>query len=104
MARPIVIIDNYDSFTYNIVHAAAVFRPNDILFQNDLVSLADIESLNPSHIILGPGPRRPREAGILMDCIAHFHQSTPLLGVCLGHQAIGEFWGNIAQISEGTTR
>lgn len=93
MTRPIVIIDNYDSFTYNIVHAAAVYQPNYFVFQNDQVAVEDIQRLNPSHIILGPGPKRPRDAGILMDCIAHFHQNTPLLGICLGHQAIGEFFG-----------
>lgn len=93
MTRPIVIIDNYDSFTYNIVHAAAVYQPNYVVFQNDQVSVKDIELLNPSHIILGPGPRRPRDAGILMDCIAQFYQRIPLLGICLGHQAIGEFFG-----------
>ena len=93
MTQPIVIIDNYDSFTYNIVHAVAVCRSNYVVFQNDQVNIQTIQNLDPSHIILGPGPRTPKESGILMSCIDHFHQHTPLLGICLGHQAIGEYFG-----------
>ena len=93
MSQPILIIDNYDSFTYNIVHAAALFRPNCVVAQNDQITIDEIHALNPSHIILGPGPKRPADAGILLSCIAQFHQDIPMLGICLGHQAIGEFFG-----------
>lgn len=91
----IVLIDNYDSFTYNLVQRIGELDPNCAMrvFRNDKTSLEEIESLNPTHIIVSPGPCTPAEAGISKDVIAHFAGKIPILGVCLGHQCIGEVFG-----------
>ena len=89
----ILIIDNYDSFTYNLVHLVA---RNTTLLQvsrNDEITLEDIKELNPSGILISPGPGRPADAGITCDTIRELGPSVPILGVCLGHQAIGEVYG-----------
>ena len=89
----ILIIDNYDSFTYNLVHLVA---RNTTLLQvsrNDEITLEDIKELNPSGILISPGPGRPADAGITCDTIRELGSSVPILGVCLGHQAIGEVYG-----------
>mgnify|MGYP001089505134 FL=1 len=89
----ILIIDNYDSFTYNLVHLVA---RNTTLLQvsrNDEITLEDIRELNPSGILISPGPGRPADAGITCDTIRELGSSVPILGVCLGHQAIGEVYG-----------
>ncbi len=89
----ILIIDNYDSFTYNLVHLVA---RNTTLLQvsrNDEITLEDIKELNPSGILISPGPGRPADAGITCDTIRELGPSIPILGVCLGHQAIGEVYG-----------
>ncbi len=89
----LLMIDNYDSFTYNLVQyfgeLGAVMR----VFRNDEISIADIEKLAPSHIIVSPGPCTPKEAGISVPAIKHFAGKIPILGVCLGHQGIGEAFG-----------
>ena len=88
-----LLIDNYDSFTYNLVDYFAQLRFDCRVIRNDELSLADIEALNPSSIILSPGPETPSRAGVMMDVIAHFHARLPLLGICLGHQGIGQHFG-----------
>jgi len=89
----ILIIDNYDSFTYNLYQYIGEISPNLIVYRNDQISIEEIEKLNPERIIISPGPCTPREAGISIDVIKHFAGKIPILGVCLGHQAIGYAFG-----------
>lgn len=98
----ILLIDNYDSFTYNLYQAIAKQTDEKVLvIRNDKITLDEIEKLKPNAIILSPGPRRPEEAGICVDVIKRFGKSIPLLGVCLGHQAIGiAFGGNVIGAEE----
>lgn len=97
----ILLLDNYDSFTYNIVQYLQQLGAEVKVVENDKVSLADIEALNPAAIVLGPGPGTPDEAGITLQCIQHFAGKVPLLGVCLGHQAIAQSFGaNIIRASK----
>ncbi len=97
----ILIIDNYDSFTYNLYQALAVITDNVKVIRNDAITIDEIKELNPSGIILSPGPGRPENAGICIDIIKNIGANTPILGVCLGHQAIGvAFGGVVARASE----
>lgn len=89
----IVIIDNYDSFTFNLVQYIGEFGYSIRALRNNQVSLDKIEELNPSHIIISPGPGCPEEAGISLDLIPYFAPKVPILGVCLGHQSIGHVYG-----------
>ncbi len=89
----LLMIDNYDSFTYNLVQYFGELGADMRVFRNDELTIADIEKLAPSHIVISPGPCTPREAGISVPTIKHFAGKIPLLGVCLGHQSIGEAFG-----------
>lgn len=89
----VLMIDNYDSFTYNVVQYLGELGAEVVTRRNDAISLADIEALAPSHLVISPGPCTPNEAGISMDVIRHFAGRLPILGVCLGHQAIGQVYG-----------
>ena len=98
----IVIIDNYDSFTYNIVQTlctappgapAGWLAPDIRVFRNDAITVAEIDTLAPDRLLISPGPCTPKEAGISMAAILHFGGRIPVLGVCLGHQSIGEAMG-----------
>jgi anthranilate synthase/aminodeoxychorismate synthase-like glutamine amidotransferase len=89
----ILMIDNYDSFTYNIVQYLGQLGADVMVRRNDETTLEEIEDLKPDAIFLSPGPCSPKEAGITLDVIRHFHRTVPLLGVCLGHQAIGYAFG-----------
>lgn len=89
----LVMIDNYDSFTYNLVQYFGQLGQEVKVFRNDHVTLADIYAQNPTHICISPGPSNPKNAGISLDAIKEFSGKIPLLGVCLGHQAIGEAFG-----------
>ena len=89
----ILVIDNYDSFTYNLVQYLGELGREPEVFRNDAVTLEEIESLQPSHIVISPGPCTPLEAGISNDVIRHFRHRVPILGVCLGHQCIGYVYG-----------
>jgi len=89
----VVMIDNYDSFTYNLVQYLGELGEEVRVFRNDRVGVAEIEALGPSHIVISPGPCTPAEAGISKEVIGHFAGRVPVLGVCLGHQAIGEVFG-----------
>ena len=89
----ILLIDNYDSFVHNLARYVCELGGEAIVRRNDALSLADIETLAPSHIILSPGPCSPAEAGISTEIIKRFGQTIPILGVCLGHQCIGAAYG-----------
>jgi anthranilate synthase/aminodeoxychorismate synthase-like glutamine amidotransferase len=89
----IIVIDNYDSFTYNLVQYLGEMGHELRVFRNDRTTLEEIEGLAPSHIVISPGPGAPHAAGISEKVVQHFHKAIPILGVCLGHQAIGEVFG-----------
>ncbi|HZQ08056.1 MAG TPA: aminodeoxychorismate/anthranilate synthase component II [Anaerolineae bacterium] len=94
----IVVIDNYDSFTYNLVQYLGELGATLRVFRNDAVTLDDIRALDPTHIVISPGPGDPTEAGISNTVIQDMHRATPILGVCLGHQCIGHvFGGNVTR-------
>ena len=89
----ILMIDNYDSFTYNLVQYLGELGANLVVHRNDKITLDQIEALAPEKIVISPGPCTPREAGISCNLIRHFAGRVPLLGVCLGHQCIGDVFG-----------
>jgi anthranilate synthase/aminodeoxychorismate synthase-like glutamine amidotransferase len=89
----ILMLDNYDSFTYNLVQYLGELGAEVAVFRNDAISIGEIEALKPSHIVISPGPCTPNEAGITLELIARLAGHVPLLGVCLGHQAIGQAFG-----------
>jgi len=87
------MIDNYDSFTYNIVQYLGELGADVLVYRNDAISIAEIEALAPAHIVISPGPCTPNEAGISVEVIKQFSGRIPLLGICLGHQSIGQAFG-----------
>ena len=89
----ILMIDNYDSFTFNIVQYLGELGADVIVKRNDEVSIDEIEKLNPDRIVISPGPCTPNEAGVSIDVVKNFYQKKPILGVCLGHQTIGQAFG-----------
>ncbi len=89
----ILVIDNYDSFTYNLVQYLGELGAEMRVYRNDTLTLDDVRQLAPSHIVISPGPGTPDDGGISLDLIREFHQTTPILGVCLGHQCIGAAFG-----------
>jgi para-aminobenzoate synthetase component 2 len=91
----ILVIDNYDSFAYNLVQFLGELGQETAVYRNDAITLEDIEKLAPSHIVVSPGPCTPLEAGISNDVIRHFRGKIPILGVCLGHQCIGYVYGGL---------
>ncbi len=94
----ILMIDNYDSFTYNLVHYLGEIGEKVVVFRNDKITLEEAGKLNPDVIVVSPGPCTPKEAGVSVDLIKGFAGRTPILGVCLGHQSIGyAFGGNIVR-------
>lgn len=103
----LLVIDNYDSFTYNLVQYFGELKAHPRVYRNDKITLKKVEQLKPSRIVISPGPCTPREAGISVDIIRHFSGRVPILGVCLGHQSIAySFGGKIIrarQIMHGKT-
>lgn len=97
----ILIIDNYDSFTYNLYQYIGEMNPDIEVYRNDKITIKEIEAKKPSHIIISPGPGYPKEAGISIDLIKELGPKIPILGVCLGHQAIGEAFGGIVTNAKG---
>ncbi|MEX0720655.1 MAG: aminodeoxychorismate/anthranilate synthase component II [Balneolaceae bacterium] len=89
----ILIIDNYDSFTYNLVHLVAAETEDYKVIRNDAMTVEQIKEFNPTKILISPGPGRPHEAGVTEEVIKMLGEKIPVLGVCLGHQAIGEVFG-----------
>lgn len=103
----LLMIDNYDSFTYNVVQYFGELGADVKVFRNDEITIEEIEALNPDHLVISPGPCTPNEAGVSVAAIKHFAGKLPILGVCLGHQSIGQaFGGNIVragQVMHGKT-
>ncbi|WP_447046056.1 anthranilate synthase component II [Vreelandella sp. H-I2] len=93
MAQTVLMLDNYDSFTFNIVQYLGELGADVITHRNDEITIEQIEALAPTHLVVSPGPCTPNEAGISMAAIEHFAGKLPILGVCLGHQAIGQVYG-----------
>ena len=89
----ILLIDNYDSFSYNLVQLAGALNPDIRVIRNDAMTVAEIRALRPSHIILSPGPGYPKDAGVCEDVVRELSGQLPILGVCLGHQGICEVYG-----------
>ena len=89
----IVLIDNYDSFTYNVVQYFGELGQDIRVFRNDAITIEEIEQLAPDHLVISPGPCTPNEAGISLEAIRYFAGRIPILGICLGHQAIGQVFG-----------
>ncbi len=89
----ILVIDNYDSFTYNLVQALGIMGASVKVVRNDSTELDELEALRPNRVVVSPGPGIPQDAGRSMDVIRHFHQRCPVLGVCLGHQALAAVAG-----------
>lgn len=89
----LLMIDNYDSFTYNLVQYFGELGADISVYRNDVITLDEIEKLEPEHIVISPGPCTPKEAGISVAAIKHFGGKIPILGVCLGHQSIGVAFG-----------
>ena len=89
----ILLIDNYDSFTYNLYQYIGIFDDDIKVVRNDKITIEEIKELNPQRIILSPGPKSPKEAGICMDIVKVLYDKIPILGICLGHQCIGEALG-----------
>ncbi|GGC63584.1 aminodeoxychorismate/anthranilate synthase component II [Marinobacter halophilus] len=89
----LLMIDNYDSFTYNVVQYLAELGADVQVYRNDDITIEQIEALKPERLVVSPGPCTPNEAGISMDAIRHFAGKLPILGICLGHQAIGQVFG-----------
>ena len=89
----LLVIDNYDSFTYNLVQYLGELKARPVVFRNDQITLTQIKKMNPAQIVISPGPCTPKEAGISCDVIRTFSGKIPILGVCLGHQCIGQVFG-----------
>ena len=89
----LLMIDNYDSFTYNLVQYFSELGQEVVVERNDKISLKEIKNLNPEFLVLSPGPCTPNEAGISLDIVSNFKGKIPMLGVCLGHQSIGQAFG-----------
>jgi len=103
----LLMIDNYDSFTYNLVQYLGELKADVVVKRNDEISVEDIQALNPAHLVISPGPCTPNEAGVSIAAIKHFAGKVPILGVCLGHQSIGQAFGgkivHAKQIMHGKT-
>ena len=103
----ILLIDNYDSFTYNLYQYLAELGAEVSVVRNDKISLEEIDKMKPEKIVISPGPCTPDKAGISNDVVKHFGQTTPMLGVCLGHQCVGNSYGgivgNAGEIMHGKT-
>ncbi len=105
--RPVLVIDNYDSFTYNLVQYLGELGERPVVRRNDAVTVDEIGALRPRAIVISPGPCTPAEAGVSVPLIRRWGSTTPILGVCLGHQAIGEAYGGrvvrAARVMHGKT-
>lgn len=89
----ILLIDNYDSFTYNLYQYMGIFTEDIVVARNDKITIEEIRQMQPEKIVLSPGPKNPKEAGICLELVREFYDKIPILGICLGHQTIGEALG-----------
>lgn len=97
----VLLIDNYDSFVYNLYQYIGSIDDSVKVYRNDAITIDEIRKLNPTHIVLSPGPKAPKDAGICVELIRELYREYPILGICLGHQAIGEAFGaNIVYAKE----
>lgn len=96
----ILVIDNYDSFTYNLVQYLGELGAQIEVFRNDQISVQEIRQLRPSHILISPGPGDPDDSGVSLDVLRELGPTTPVFGVCLGHQAIGQVFGGVVRRAE----
>ncbi len=96
----ILLIDNYDSFTFNLYQYIGTFTQDIKVVRNDKITIGEIRELHPDKIVLSPGPKSPKEAGICMDVVKEFYDKVPMLGICLGHQCIGEAFGGIVSYAK----
>ena len=96
----ILLIDNYDSFTYNLYQYIGTFTSDIQVVRNDKITIQEIRELKPEKIVLSPGPKSSKEAGICMDVVKEFYDSIPILGICLGHQCIGEAFGGVVSYAK----
>ena len=91
----LLMIDNYDSFTYNLVQYLGELGQRVAVYRNDQITLNDVDALSPAHIVISPGPCTPKEAGISVDLVREYGSKIPILGVCLGHQSIAQAYGGV---------
>ena len=91
----LLVIDNYDSFTYNLVQEMGEMGAHIEVARNDQITLADIRAMQPDHILISPGPGDPDDSGVSLDVLLNLGATTPILGVCLGHQCIGQVYGGV---------
>ena len=96
----ILLIDNYDSFTYNLYQYIGIFNSDIIVARNDKITSDEIRALQPERIVLSPGSKSPKEAGICMKVVKEFDDEIPILGICLGHQCIGEAFGGVVSYAK----
>lgn len=103
----VLVIDNYDSFTYNLVQYLGELKQEVLVYRNDQITIDEIKKIKPTHILISPGPGRPDDAGVSKEIIKEFAGKIPILGVCLGHQSIGEVFGgkvtNAPELMHGKT-
>lgn len=97
----LLLIDNYDSFTYNLVQYFQCLGQEVSVYSHDAITIPEIAALSPEYLVISPGPKSPQESGVSLEAIHAFHQTIPVLGVCLGHQCLGQYFGaTITQASE----
>ncbi len=105
--KSVLLIDNYDSFTYNLVQAFLVLGAEVMVYRNDQITVDQARRLEPTHLVISPGPGRPDDAGVSLDMIAAFEKQLPILGVCLGHQCLVQYYGgrivSAARLMHGKT-